>query len=48
MKLHFSYIDLKQRRKGEKVEISLEHPANVRLMTPANFQNFKNGRRHQY
>ena len=28
----FSYIDLKQRKKGEIVEINLNNAANVRLM----------------
>ena len=44
----FSYVDLKNREKGEMVEITLDHAANVRLMNYTNFNNFKNGRKHHY
>lgn len=46
--MKFSYTDLGQRKKGEIVEVTLSLAANVRLMDPSNFSNYKNGRKHRY
>jgi len=46
--LQFIHNDLKQRKRGEIVEITLTSGANVRLMDSSNFSNYKNGRQHRY
>ena len=47
--MKFNQWDLGQRRAGEIVEVTLSgSSANVRLMDSANFQHYKNGRKHQY
>lgn len=47
--MQFVQHDLGYRNRGEIVEIILSgNAANVRLMDSSNFQNYKNGRRHQY
>ncbi|MDX3930058.1 MAG: DUF1883 domain-containing protein [Shinella sp.] len=50
MTISFSYThyDLGDQRKGAVVEISLTAIANVRLMTHANFDLFRNARKHQF
>ena len=46
--MNFSYYDLKNLDKGQIVEVTLSAAANVRLMDSANYNNYKNGRRHKY
>ena len=46
--MQFIHSDLGHRSKGEIVEFTLSHGANVRLLTSSNFSNYKNGRRHNY
>jgi len=47
--MKFIHTDLGSRKGGEIVEINLSgSAANVRLMDSANFQSYKNGRRHRY
>ena len=46
--MHFAYYDLKTVEKGRIVEVQLSMAANVRLMDPQNFQEYKNGQKHQY
>ncbi|PZU82369.1 MAG: DUF1883 domain-containing protein [Shinella sp.] len=38
---HFSHYDLKEQRAGTIIEVTLSAVNNVRLMTPGNFQRFK-------
>lgn len=33
---------------GHKVKVTLSRPANVKLMNDRNFNNYRNGRRHEY
>lgn len=40
--------DLGNRKSGETVEVTLDNAANVRLLDNANFQAYRNGRRHRY
>jgi hypothetical protein len=48
-KMKFSYYDLKQRSKGDVVEVTLSGNAvNVFLVDPTNFQAYKSGRRYSY
>lgn len=47
-KSQFIHSDLGHRKKGEIVEVTLSAAANVRLMDSPNFQNYRNGRKHQY
>lgn len=42
------YQDLGQRVSGDVVRVNLSAWANVRLMTSANYSNYKNGRQHNY
>ncbi|MEV0800079.1 DUF1883 domain-containing protein [Kribbella sp. NPDC050281] len=45
----FNVYDLKNRQRGEIVEVTLSgSAANVRLMNQSNFNAYKNGRRHRY
>lgn len=46
--MKFIHNDLGQRKRGEIVEVTLSAAANVRLIDSANFQSYKNGRRHRY
>lgn len=48
--MQFQYIhhDLGYRNGGEIVQVTLSAAANVRLMDNSNFNNYKNGRGHQY
>jgi Domain of unknown function (DUF1883) len=38
---HFTHYDLKEQRAGTIIEVTLSAVNNVRLMTPTNFQRFK-------
>jgi hypothetical protein len=44
----YSHYDLKGQRAGSVVEITLSAVANVRLMTNANFDLFRNARQHKF
>lgn len=44
----FVYWDLGFRQQGDVVEITLTAAANVRLMSPSDFAQYRNGGRHQY
>lgn len=47
--MNFTHYDLKNRKRGEIVEVTLSgSAANVRLMDSSNFQSFRNGRQHRY
>ena len=47
--MKYIYKDLGDRRKGEIVQFLLKgNAANVKLMTPSNYSNYKSGKRHQY
>lgn len=46
--MNFLKFDLGSCQRGEMVEITLTNGANVRLMTSAEFLNYKNGRRHRF
>lgn len=47
--MNFNYWDLKQRKRGEIVEVQISGNApNVRLMDSSNFQSFKRGKNHRY
>lgn len=46
--MQFIHTDLGSRSKGEIVEVTLTHGANVRLMDSNNFNAYKNGRKHRY
>lgn len=47
--MNFNYWDLKQRKRGEIIEITISGNAtNVRLMDSSNFQAFKRGRNHRF
>jgi hypothetical protein len=47
-KVQFIYNDLGQRQRGEIVEITLTHSANIRLMDSFNLGSYKTGQRHSY
>lgn len=47
-KFSFTHYDLKQQRAGVTVEITLSAVANVRLMTPNNFQLYTETLKHQF
>ena len=44
----YTHYDLDMQRSGTVVEIKLSAIANVRLMTHANFDLFKNARQHKF
>ena len=44
----FLDFDLKQRQKGEIVEVTLTAGANVQLMNNENFTNYKSGKKCRY
>lgn len=46
--MNFLHTDLKQKSKGEIVEVTLTRGANVRLLDSSNFSNYKNGKKHRY
>ena len=46
--MKFIHTDLRNRRRGEIVEVTLTRAANVRLMNTSNFNNYKNGRNHTF
>lgn len=46
--MHFAYYDLKHVEKGRIIEVKLSMAANVRLMDPQNFEEYKNNQKHQY
>lgn len=47
--MKYTVNDLGNLQKGEIVQVVLKgNSANVRLMNPSNFQNYKNGRKHSY
>jgi len=47
--MNFTVYDLKNKKRGDVVEISLKgSAANVRLMDSSNYQSYKNGRNHRY
>ena len=47
--MNFNYWDLKQRKRGEIVEVQISgNAANVRLMDSSNFQACKRGRNHRF
>ena len=46
--LPFTHYDLKDIRAGVTIEITLSAVANVRLMTEADFDRFKNAREHKF
>lgn len=46
--MNFTKYDLGYKKKGEIVEVTLTAAANVRLMDTSNFNNYKNGRKHDY
>ncbi len=49
LSMQFIQSDLDCRQKGEVVEITLHgNAANVRLLDSANFESYKNGKRHTY
>ena len=44
----YTHYDLSEQRAGASVEITLTKVANVRLMTHANFDLFRNARQHKF
>lgn len=46
--MQYQYYDLKTVEKGNIIEVTLGHAANVRIMDSNNYSNFKAGRRHQF
>lgn len=46
--MEFAKHDLGQRSTGDIVEVTLSHAANVRLLDNRNFQNYRNGHRHEF
>ncbi len=46
--MQFIHNDLKQRNRGEIVEVTLTSGANVRLLDNSNFSSYKNGQKHLY
>lgn len=44
----YTHYDLQDIREGVVIEISLSAVANVRLMTHADFDRFKNARQHKF
>lgn len=48
MSQNFALFDLKQKKKGEIIEIKLDHAANVRLMDYSNLSRYKSGKQHKY
>lgn len=46
--MDFVHYDLHQRSRGEVVEVTLDHAANVLLLDSSNFSSYRNGRRYNY
>jgi hypothetical protein len=47
--MNFTHYDLHVLRAGQVVTINLSgHSANIKLMDSINFNNYRNGRRHNY
>jgi len=46
--MDFIHYDLKNLSRGEIVEVTLDHVANVLLLDASNFNSYRNGRRHSY
>ena len=44
----FVHSDLGYRRRGDVVEVTLSHGANVRLLDSSNFRKYRRGERHRY
>lgn len=46
--MNYSYYDLGNLKKGQVVEVTLSSAANVCLLTPSDFTNYKNRRPFNY
>ena len=46
--MQYSYYEYKHLEKGQIIQVELSIAANVRLMSPSNYNNYRNGRRHSY
>ena len=46
--MQYRYYEYKHLEKGQIIQVELSIAANVRLMSPSNYNNYKNGRRHSY
>jgi hypothetical protein len=46
--MDFIHYDLKRLERGQIVEVTLDHAANVLLLDSTNFNNYRNGRRHTF
>lgn len=46
--MKYSYYEYKHLEKGQIIQVELSIAANVRLMSPSNYNNYRNGRRHSY
>jgi hypothetical protein len=47
--MNFNYYNLGHLNGGDVVEVTLQgSAANVRLMTPSEYNNYKSGRRHNF
>ena len=46
--MQYSVYNYGNLQKGQIVEVTLSRAANVRLMDPTNYNNYRNGRRHSY
>lgn len=47
--MNYQVYDLGQLKRGDRVQVTLSgNAANVRLMDTSNYNNYKNGRRHNY
>jgi hypothetical protein len=46
--MDFIHYDLKRLERGQIVEVTLDHAANVLLLDSTNFNSYRNGRRHTY
>lgn len=46
--MQYRYYEYKHLEKGQIIQVELSIAANVRLMSPSNYNNYRNGRRHSY
>ena len=46
--MKYSYYEYKNLEKGQIIQVELSAAANVRLMSPSNYNNYRNGRSHRY
>ncbi|SDB63130.1 DUF1883 domain-containing protein [Butyrivibrio sp. INlla16] len=46
--MNYSYYDLGNLKKGQVVEVQLSKAANVKMMNPQNYNNYRRGRNHRY